>query len=164
MSDGRTRVYARTRRRKTRSRYKWRRRAKREKVGAPLKIPHRGEIIARRHSAIPRHRLRRRLNISSRAGINICKITSADAVVPNFSYTRRRGFRVRHSRLPTRRWEGPPCIFLSVSSKLALLLSIVHKHVQQKLNDRHYLQMEKLVPLIASIFAKRLHSWKKSML
>lgn len=69
-----------------------------KKVGTPLKIPpRRGEIIARRHSAIPRHRPRRRLNISGRAGINICKITSTDAVEPNFSYTRRRGFRVRHS-------------------------------------------------------------------
>jgi len=62
---------------------KWRRRTKRgtgKKSETLLKIPaRRREIIARRHSAIPQHRLRRRLNISGRAGINICKITSADA-------------------------------------------------------------------------------------
>jgi len=44
-----------------------------------------GGIIARRDSAIPRHRPRPRLNISGRAGINIYKIAPADASA-NFSY------------------------------------------------------------------------------
>jgi hypothetical protein len=44
-----------------------------------------GGIIARRDSAIPRHRPRPRLNISGRAGINIYKIAPAD-VPANFSY------------------------------------------------------------------------------
>lgn len=43
-----------------------------------LKISRRGKIIVDHHSAISRHRLRRRLNISGLVDINICKIASAD--------------------------------------------------------------------------------------
>lgn len=122
MSDRRTRVRASGG--EKREAGKWRRRTKRgtgKKSETLLKIPQRrGEIIARRHSVILQRRLCRRLNISGHACINICKIMSADAVEPNFSYTQRipRATLV----LPTRRW-GALHVFYYEVSKLTLLFN-----------------------------------------